>query len=246
MNYVICPVRNGIKYTRKSVPDMLGQDIGDVEVLLIDNGSSDGTADWARAWTDRGVRHLRFAEPRSVARSWNIGLTWVFSQGCDYALVVNNDVRLRPDTYRLLVADGGEFVTGVGEQDRGCLETGVEPASRRPHPDFSCYVIRKSVWDKVGQFNEECAVAYTEDSDYHIRMHRAGVEARCIGVPFWHEGAGTIKQASRTEADIIRLAADENRRKFAELYGFEVGSEEYYLAFGQRGGPASDQTTGLL
>jgi hypothetical protein len=183
----------------------------------------------------------------------------------EYCLVVNNDVRLRLDTYRQLVEDGGGFVTAVGtddpakiqpEPDSCCLvphtfRDGVvgasveswykppDPNAKRPHPDFSCFLIRRSVYETVGPFNEQFTGAYCEDADYHLRLHQAGIDAYCLDLPFLHYGAQTIKLAFGTGVDTeIKQQADRNRALFRELHGVDVGSEGYYALFGH-GTPAA-------
>ena len=244
-NPIIVPVRNGLHLTRPAIADFLAQDIGDVEVLVIDNASTDGTTQWL-ATQPVAVAHSN--PPRSVAASWNFGLRWAFDQGCEYALVVNNDVRLRPDTYRHLVEDGGGLVTAVGTTDRKKIEpvsitqigddpttidySMPDPDAKRSHPDFSCYLIRREVYEAVGSFDEKFAGAYAEDSDYHLRMHQAGIHAICLDLPFYHLGAATIKLSDPDSANLIGWQANANRAYFKQKHGVEVGSDEYYRLFG--------------
>src|SRR5215471_7850241 len=119
MNYICCPVRNNLALTKRAVASFEKQDIGDVKILIIDKASSDGTSEWLRTSQVRSknIVSSTFMEPLSVAQSWNTMLNWVFMTGEEWALVVNNDVELRPDTYRLLVEDGGGFVTAIGTRD---------------------------------------------------------------------------------------------------------------------------------
>jgi GT2 family glycosyltransferase len=248
MNWIIVPVRNGLHLTRAAMKDFLAQDIGGVRVLVIDNASTDGTAQWLTALDER-VHTIHNDPPRSVAASWNQGLRWVFGEPGEagaWALVVNNDVRLRPDTYRQLLADGGGFVTAVGTDDpkkiglessdpnvRCFIYYPPDPSAKRPHPDFSCFLIRKSVYETTGPFNEQFTGAYCEDADYHLRLHRAGIDACCLDLPFLHYGAQTIKLAFGSGLDTeIKQQADRNRVLFRELHGVEVGSAEYYALFG--------------
>lgn len=167
---------------------------------------------------------------RSLAHAWNTALTYIFSTGAQHALVVNNDVWLRPDTYAGLLTAGGEFVTAVGERVLDNVRD-AEPnlQARRPHPDFSCFLIKRSVWSKVGPFDERFLGAYCEDADYHCRMHVAGIHAESVSLPFWHVagGAGTLKFALEEERERIQKRADMNRTLFAMKWGFEIGSREY-------------------
>lgn len=246
MNFIVCPLRNAMKYTMAALPTFLAQDIGEIVVLFINNGSTDGTTQWLHTLPPN-VLTMHFSPGRSMAASWNSTLSWIFdpqprpSRGSwwppmtDYALVVNNDVLLRPDTYRRLVEDGGQFVTCVGNDDPQCIGPPWEEPKEtpRPHPDFSCYLIRQECWRTVGPFNQDFSGAYAEDSDYHVRLHRTGINAYCIDLPFYHVGAGTLKSSDETEAKRIKDHADKNRKLFKDLYGCEVGSQEYYAIFGQ-------------
>jgi len=231
VNPILCPVRNGLHLTREAVRTFLAQDIGDVEVLLIDNDSQDGTAQWL--WS-QPVQAVHFRPGKSVAASWNFGLSHLFGKGAEYVLVVNNDVELRPDTMRHLVADGGLFVTAVGTRDRQKIAEpyAVPSEHKRPHPDFSCFLIRRAAWELVGPFNESYVGAYCEDADYHLRLHRAGVHAECLDLAFLHYGAQTLVNADKVEAAAIRANADHNRALFLERNGVAVGSAEYYALFG--------------
>lgn len=252
-NIVIVPVRNNLDLTRKAVASFLAQDIaGGVHVIVINNASSDGTTQWLQS--EKRVSNMYFDPPLSVAESWNIGLKYAFGVGAEYALVVNNDVELRSDTYRYLVQDGGEFVTAVGSRDKNKVFNIVEqhsdeeysrtsyspypvpnPNAKRPHPDFSCFLIRKSLYDGIGPFDENFKIAFCEDGDYDLRMYMAGVRAYCLDLPFLHHGSMTIKNAEPAEVKRIQVQADKNRQYFKDKWGFAMGSEEYYKALGKSG-----------
>ena len=161
------------------------------------------------------------------------GLEHLFRKN-DHVLVVNNDCELRPDTYRHLLADGGEFVTAVGTRDPEKIKPPYvvpDSALKRNHPDFGAYLIRRSVWEKVGPFDEKFLIGYGEDCCMHLRMHRAGIAAYALELPYLHYGAQTLKNAEPEEQQLIQKQADRNREYFREKYGFSLGSPEYYREF---------------
>lgn len=237
-------MRNGLHLTKAALKTFLTQDIGDVRVLFMDNLSEeDNTKQWLYGISNNIVRVMFGYENCSVAKSWNKMLDWTFRQGAEYALVCNNDVELRPDTYGHLVADGGQFVTAVGRAERACIDppyVDPDPSKKREHPDFSAFLIRRECYKKVGKFDEAFLGGYAEDADYHIRMHRAGIIAECLELPFYHVGAGTIKNADRKHVREIQQSADKNRALFKAKWGVNVGSEEYYALFGH--GSPGEQT----
>jgi len=228
MNPILTICRNNLHLTKNAVRSFLAQDIGDVKLLLVDNACTDGTAQWI-ATTPHYSMH--FTEQQSVAYCWNQGLAWLFSHGAEYVLVANNDIEISPSTFRLLVEDGGDFVTAVGVSAREQMTGAVlEPEKRRNHPDFSAYLIRKKVFDQV-QFDEAYKGGYVEDAQFHLDMFRAGIPAYCIGVPFYHVASGTMKSATPSEQKRIAEQAEKNRELFYKRHGARVGTPEYYALF---------------
>ena len=41
MNIILCPIRVGLAMTKRAVQSFYGQDIGDICLLLIDNGATE-------------------------------------------------------------------------------------------------------------------------------------------------------------------------------------------------------------
>lgn len=238
MHWIIVPTRNNLQLLKRAIDTFRAQDIGDIHILVINNGSTDGTAEWLRTQHDLFTIHVP-GIGWSVAKSWNRGLTFVFDElgkdREDHALVVNNDVELRPDTYRLLYEDGGVFVTAVGVREREQMEH-VDVTLRSPHPDFSCFLIRRDCYKFVGPFDEQFKVAFCEDQDYHVRMHRSNIHAVSIALPYLHHASQTIKNASNEDRDRIQAQADKNREYFYKKWGVRGGSAEYEALFQKEGG----------
>src|SRR3990167_5013964 len=107
-NWIVCLTRNNLPLTQKAIQSFRAQDIGSVQILVLDNGSTDNTVPWLNSQKDLFVIANR--PPKSVAASWNVGLKWLFEPKwadgntvlppmAESVLVCNNDVVLRPDTY---------------------------------------------------------------------------------------------------------------------------------------------------
>src|SRR5262249_27026434 len=154
------PVYNNLALTRDAVKTALAQDIKDVRIVAVVDRGDDGTLAYLRSHPDVLVISLPAC---GVTKAWNVALSYVFDQQrLPHALVINNDVRLRPDTYRLLVEDDGPFVTCVGTSSGAEWPGGVPSGMKRPHPDFSCFLIRRECWQKVGPFDSSLRI-YTSD-----------------------------------------------------------------------------------
>lgn len=223
-NPVLMPCHNSFKLTKDAVTSILNQSVP-VHLLVVDNDSEDETPIFMQAW---GIQSYRVSPQIGVTRAWNYGLRYFFDNGAEHVLVTNNDVVLRPDTYRELLDDGGPFVTCVGVNS---FEDSKKPFLKtiRPHPDFSCFLIRRLVWNQVGPFDERM-VLYASDADYHVRMFQAGIAAYTIGLPFYHVACGTMK-GNPERAQAICDQADRDREFFFRKWGCKVGTPEYYQLF---------------
>lgn len=227
INLVIIPVVNNPILTKRCLDSVLAQDIP-CQPFVILNGSQDCAA-VVRSY-GRRITSIAHFEAVSLNSVWNTALTMVFdSLKLEHVLVINNDVILRPDTYSLLLADGGGFVTGVGVDSMDQTHV-IHPESKSPHPTFSCFLIHKWVWEKVGKFDERYW-AFASDCQYHLRMDRMGIDAYQIDVPFYHEGSGTMKHMSNEDRDALQKRADADRDEFVRQHGFSIASPEYEKAF---------------
>lgn len=229
---ILFVARNNIHLTKRAVESALEQDIPS-DILIVDNASTDGTKQWLAG---QDVSTVTLGAQASLAACWNIGLMTFFQAGRTHVLVCNTDIELRRDAYRLLLAHGGPFVTCVSVDSRDRMgeygdREARESLGERPHPDFSCFLIRAETVVKAGWFNEDYYPAFVEDCEYHVRMHRAGVRAVCIDVPFLHHGSATIKNASQAERNAIARGADANRARFKATYGCLPGTKEYQEMF---------------
>ncbi len=230
MNIILMPVRAGIRDTQVAIESCLQQTMDDICILTIDDASQD-CSHYLRSLRGPFIQ-ITYSRPHGLNHAWNEGLRWAFNKMRQpHVLVINNDVQLRTDTYQTLVDDGGGFVTGVGVKDLADTNH-INASSRSPHPDFSCFLIRKQVWDKVGEF-DETFWAWASDCDYHVRMNQAGIEAYALDLPFHHRGGGssTLRNVNQElHLELCRLS-DRDRQTFHRKWGCEVGSDQYYAMF---------------
>ena len=71
---VLLAVSNGERYLRAAIESTLRQTISDLELIVVDDGSTDGTSDVLVAVEDARLRVLRNAEQQGLAASLNRGL----------------------------------------------------------------------------------------------------------------------------------------------------------------------------
>ncbi|MEV5437464.1 glycosyltransferase [Streptomyces sp. NPDC052682] len=110
---VVVPARDEAAVLPASLPSLLAQDYpGRAEVFLVDDGSSDGTGDLARALARRhGGLPLTVSSPGEPPAGWT-GKLWAVRHGVglararapEYLLLTDADIAHAPDSLRQLVA----------------------------------------------------------------------------------------------------------------------------------------------
>ena len=221
---------NNLSLTKAVVRTSLEQDTP-CSVLVVDNGSTDGTDKWLHT---KPVSTC-FGRQQSLAACWNLGIGYFRHCGAPEVLVLNNDVEIPRNFYRLLRDCNKPFISGVPVDDRSRLAevktVDYLLSTANPHPSFSAFMIRREVVDKVGFFDEEYYPAYFEDGDMHVRMHRAGVEAVSVDLPFYHVRSSTLNNSSESDRLRIERGFEANKKRFREKYHCVPGTPEYEELF---------------
>ena len=71
---VIIPLYNKAPYVGKTVESVLGQTFGDYELIIVDNGSNDGSHEIVAAFTDHRIKIVRLEENVGVSNARNKGV----------------------------------------------------------------------------------------------------------------------------------------------------------------------------
>jgi glycosyltransferase involved in cell wall biosynthesis len=101
---VIIPVYNGEEYLAEAIESVLAQTYRPVEIIVVDDGSTDKSGDVAKGFQDRGVRY--FFQPNSgIGAARNQGTN--LARGSYFAFLDADDVWL-PDKLTLQMTAFGE------------------------------------------------------------------------------------------------------------------------------------------
>jgi glycosyltransferase involved in cell wall biosynthesis len=194
---IIIPCYNQARFVAAAVESALGQRDPDVEVIVVDDGSTDGVAAALAEYRGR-VTVLR-QENRGLAGARNSGLR--VARG-DYMLFLDSDDLLEPDAVgRLRVLLQGRLECGLAY----CAWRQIDAAGTRvlgethpgPHADAlrglllrrffffaSTALIRRNCLDQVGGFDEE--LPWGEDADLWLRIAQAGYGLAYLDEPLVH------------------------------------------------------------
>lgn len=174
---VVIPVFNGEAFLREAVQSVLVQKYSPVEIIIVDDGSTDGTETVARSLPGP-VRYLQQTN-KGPAAARNRGIE--YTQGSLIAFADADDLwpeaKLELQLPYLINDPAIEIVLGRIQQVRlSKTVDGETKAEELAEPAFSVNlgsaVIRKSVFERVGMFDE--TMRYSEDVDWFMRAREVG------------------------------------------------------------------------
>jgi glycosyltransferase involved in cell wall biosynthesis len=221
---VILPVHNGEQYLREAVECVLRQAYRPLEIIIVDDGSTDGTAEVARAFGSQ-VRFLR-QDNAGPAAARNLGIR---AAGGEFVAFIDADDVWPDDKLRLQMLcfaehPSTEVVQGLIR--RVWLPPAVPPRNVGTTMDAAFFytnlgsmIMRRSVFGKVGYFDE--SLAFHEDSDLWLRARERGVEIRLqrrLGLLYRIHGRNLTTGADvRTTGFLSIIRRSLHRRRGGEL-----------------------------
>lgn len=237
--WILMPVLGARDYTITAIADCLQQTVP-IRLLIINQGVADPFRDEleriAETYPDRVFLWSHQPPLPALAASWNRALDAVWEAGGDRALVINNDVRLHPQTVAILSQQldqqEARFISAVGvtaEQFDPATEFEGFDWGQHGGPDFSCFLISRACHDAY-RFDEDFVPAYGEDCCYHRELMLGGDGTRIfsINLPFLHYASGTLKTADTTQRRQLEQQIElSSRAYYRRAWGGPVNAERY-------------------
>lgn len=222
---VVIPCYKQAQYLREAVESVVGQTFPDWEVVIVDDGSPDETAQIAAELIRRHGERIRLLQQANggVARARNAGIA--AARG-DYILPLDADDRLHAEmlaeTVRLLESDPGVAIAytdyeffGISTRSVQVPEFDFEGLCRGNHITATA-LFRREAWESTGGYNPNMVWGH-EDWDLWIGCAERGYLPRRVPRILFHyrarpEGRGTMTASQR------RQMADQVMRNHPALY----------------------------
>lgn len=203
--YVVCCVLNWNNYedSRDCIESLLNSEYKNLDILLIDNGSTDGSAQRLNEEFE-DIECLFLKENLGFGGGHNRGIQWGLDHDADYIMLVNNDTLFPESELFNELVKTMEQHTNVGvltpqiyygpdsisQFRRGVIHFGtakpryeypdVDPGSDLIDNDYVPFVavlIRPAVFKTVGLHPEEYFMYYG-DLDYCTQIRQAGFDIK--------------------------------------------------------------------
>lgn len=219
--------------TVEALDSVLVQDIGDLEIILVDNGSTIPAThelfQYVREYqTDNRIHVIRNKENISPLKIVNRALSYLWSLGHQKVLGLGNDIILPPNAYRLMNQWPRGLVTASMTEDRNFPIVEEVHAVNECTP-AACCILRKWFYDalvaKDGYYLDEGFFHYASDCDFALRMASCGIRGIQLDLQYYHYGSASHRLAPDGERQ--REQANIDRAYFERKYGFKVDAYEY-------------------
>ncbi len=231
---------NGKEYLGECLGSLRSQTFTDFEVVLVDNGSTDGSVEYIRSYFPEFSRIIRNVENKGFAKGNNQGIREARGK---YIALLNNDARADSHWLEELVKAGeedplagmlaskvylqgrGRVIDNVGHliyrdglnRGRGRLEVDRGQFDKKEEvlfPSGCAALYRRAMLEEVGLFDEDF-FAYGDDTDLGLKGRLAGW--KCVYVPgavVYHR----YSQSSGPYSPLKAFLAERNRVWIAVKY----------------------------
>lgn len=235
---IIIPAYNQLGYCRSCIQSIQANTRRNHHLVLVDNASTDGVADYFDSIPNATVIHA----PQNLGFAGGVNLGLAIADG--HVVILNSDTLVPPDWLSHLEAalhthpdwgmlgpvtncasgeqqlnglafNGPDAVDAYGNQRWEELGPSVRPTNRLAG---FCLLIRDTVWQQVGEFDTRFGIGNYEDDDYCTRVRQAGKQLGIAeGCFIFHFGGRTF-EGMGLHGEAYAKLMEENRRKYMEKW----------------------------
>src|SRR5450830_205687 len=198
---------NQVEYTKQCVDSMVKHGMDLSRLVIVDNGSTDGTRDYIE----------RLAIGGKILNQANLGCGVAWNQGAlalqsEWSIIMNNDVIISADWVENLIHtaernglkiispsliegpldyDFDSFANAASETMKNALRIGGRHAV--------CLAVHKSVWLDIGYFQPIPKLLGYEDTMFFNEADKAGIPTAITGAVWLHHYGSITQSAMKQE-----------------------------------------------
>ena len=208
---VIIPTYNRKKTLARAIQSVINQSLSPFEILIIDDGSNDGTEEWVKE-NFRNIKYI-YQNNRGVSSARNIGIE--NANGDWVAFLDSDDEWLSNKLHEQVIAIESNPKIKFFHTNEIWIRNGVRVNQMKKHKKYGGYIfekcldmcrvspssvlIQKEVFDNIGVFDESLRVC--EDYDLWLRI-TSKYPVEFLDVPLIYKYGGHADQLSKVNDGI--------------------------------------------
>ena len=225
---MIIPTWDNLHYLVQLIKDIREYSKSNYEIIIVDNGSTDGTAEYCASQKD--IKFISCPNS-SFSKAINVGIK---AANSNYFILMNTDIRINDMGWDLQLIAPFSVSDKIGITSPTTNGT-YSPFQRMRNKEdglpimiftdevaFVCIAIRKELIDRIG-YLDESYISGCEDVDYCWRTIDAGYFI-CVNRALWVEhlqgGGNTTSKKFKNNSNILS-----GRAKLKEKWGVDRSKE---------------------
>ena len=208
---VIIPTFNRRKTLRRAIESVRNQSLSPFEILIIDDGSNDGTKEWVKE-SFQDIKYI-YQNNQGVSSARNKGIKYAY--GDWIAFLDSDDEWLPSKLYEQVKAIGSNPEIKFFHTNEIWIRNGVRVNQMKKHKKYGGYIfekcldicrvspssvlIKKEIFDDIGTFDESLRVC--EDYDLWLRI-TSKYPVVFLDIPLIYKYGGHAGQLSKVNDGI--------------------------------------------
>jgi GT2 family glycosyltransferase len=223
---IVIPVLNQLRFTEQCLDTLRAAGVPESRIVVVDNGSTDGTAAYLAARP--GIKVIHNDANLGCGGAWNQGIR---ALPATWTVLLNNDVLIPQGWLDGLVSFAEEFHADVvspsmceGESDYDVAAIARESMEvlgrvrRFGAVSGVCFMVHRRVFDKVGLFDDDPRLGGYEDDEFFRRVREAGFRLALTGRSFLHHFGSITQLAIKAERHQAPTASLGDRAYYRQKY----------------------------
>lgn len=229
---VIVPVYNTKKYLSRCLDSLLAQTLRGIEIIIIDDGSTDGSGQVCSEYARRDSRiTLLSQQNRGQAAARNLGIDRAMESGSEYLAFVDSDDWVLPEYFETLYSiSGGELSSVLYFESEKAPAVKDCPVRKVSAEEYYCRsgVLPFVLWGKLYKKDLFSSLRlpdlrHNEDTFF---VYRLLFSSKTVNVAFaplycYFQNPNGVSASARTADRLSELEAFDEQRAFFRDNGYE-------------------------
>lgn len=175
---IVLPTYNGAKYIRQSIDSCLNQTYKNIELIIVDDGSTDETPEIIKSYQDERIKYIRHEKNKNLPNALNTGfakvtgeyLTWTSDDNYYTEEAIGKMLSfLRAKNCSFVYCDYYTFESNE-PSSRNLIRLPKYVTFERINCIRACFLYSREVKEVIGDYDPDTELV--EDYDYWIRVSK--------------------------------------------------------------------------
>ena len=232
---IVLPAYNGAKYIRESINSCLNQTYKNIELIIVDDDSTDGTQEIIKSYFDKRIKYIRNETNLGLANSLNRGFS--YAKG-DYLTWTSYDNLYLRNAIEMMAEElekykNVDFIYAnfyrIDEKGNIIAKTKVKSIKELDTDNCvgGCFLYKKKIYEELGGYDSSFYLA--EDYEYWLRVRKKFRMKRLNKYLYYHRSHQECLRKKYPEE--VEKAVKKVRDKYISAVSkkYYFIAEEYFL-----------------